>query len=304
MIDIHELMPSEESDFINLWSRTFEDSAEDIRAFTKSFGDDLRSFVLTDPEFMKGVLSSLTLFKMGSLFVPDIRESLDVYISYAICTDSRARGRGYGAAITRFASDYVKGYEKSLSALSPASESLIDFYTPLGYDNFFYCEASELEVKQDYLGEMKISLISPEEYNEKRERLLENTVHVSLSGKSLEYLSTYNNFVSFTDISQNLTGISTCTELSDSGEIMISELLVERITADGKLKPAPISAAEYEKLANDISLKFGAENAKYRIPSNSSRALVQGMMYGADKKVLCNADRNYDARPYLGFPFD
>ena len=80
---------------------------------------------------------------MGQLVVPAWKQSsLDgkqVEISYAICTDKVARGKGYGSHITVYARELAESSRK-LSMLSPAEPSLIDFYAPLGYREFMYAE--------------------------------------------------------------------------------------------------------------------------------------------------------------------
>lgn len=306
MIDIHELRPSEEIDFINLWSETFDDSREDIIEFCENFSDDLIRFVLTDSKYGSSVLSSLTLFKMGKLFIPGESESFDVHISYAICTNPKARGRGYGAAITKFASVFVRKMNldspsiRNLSSLSPASESLIDFYKPLGYDNFFFSEYKSLKVCRESTEKINLSVISPEEYNKKREKLLENTVHIMLSEKSLKYLSGYNKFISFKNTLGNLECISTCSELSQDGELMIPELLIKNSCARSR----DLSLIEYENAAKAISLKLGASHVKYSFPSNSPNSVVQGMLYDASSISYLVNNYAHDSKPYLGFPFD
>lgn len=306
MFDIHELKPSEETAFISLWSETFGDSREDIIEFCKIFSDDLIRFALTDVEFGNVVLSSLTLFKMGKLFIPGAQEDFNLYISYAICTKPDARGRGYGAAITRFASEYVKKMNlrspstTNLSALSPASESLIDFYNPLGYDNFFFSEYKALDSVKRLTENINISVISPEEYNKKRERILENIVHISLSENSLKYLSSYNTFISFNDDSLNLNGISTFSPISKGDELMISELLLSN---NGSMSLS-IPLSDYENAASAISLKLGASHAKYRFPSSSSNSIVQGMLYEGSKISSIVNNTLPGIKPYLGFPFD
>ena len=90
---------------------------------------------------------------MGNLHIPCKKKSPEVFVSYAICTDEKCRGKGYGASITNFASDYVTNYNNkinksssdssddcdAISILSPASKSLVNFYKPLGYEPFFFC---------------------------------------------------------------------------------------------------------------------------------------------------------------------
>lgn len=134
----------DDSEFIDLRRKVFGDDKEFIDFFGSCFQDDYLDLVIIESLDDKEVLqAALTQFNMGQLVVPSWKQSsLDdkqVEISYAICTDKVARGKGYGSHITVYARELAESSRK-LSMLSPAEPSLIDFYAPLGYREFMYAE--------------------------------------------------------------------------------------------------------------------------------------------------------------------
>lgn len=339
MIDIHELKPSENNSFLMLWSKTFGDSKEEILEFMTAFSDDIKCFTLTDSDNKSDnkndVLSALTLFKMGNLHIPCSKKSPEVFVSYAICTDEKCRGKGYGASITNFASDYVTNYNNkinksssdssddcdAISILSPASKSLVNFYKPLGYDPFFFSKYHSLGEISGKSMDLRLSEISHSEYDKKREHYLEPFVHVSLSAKSLIYLSGYSKFLYFEIVEKSIKGIAVYSESSIEDEILISELLAVRISSSSAREIDEnsgflenfhlISEKEIADVANAITKTLGFKRCEYRTPAycgnNFSDEIVQGMIFG-DFDFIPNdgdeAENKLSYLPYLGFPFD
>lgn len=339
MINIHELKPSENNSFLMLWSKTFGDSKEEILEFMTAFSDDIKCFTLTDSDNKSDnkndVLSALTLFKMGNLHIPCSKKSPEVFVSYAICTDEKCRGKGYGASITNFASDYVTNYNNkinksssdssddcdAISILSPASKSLVNFYKPLGYEPFFFSKYHSLGEISDKSMDLRLSEISHSEYDKKREHYLEPFVHVSLSAKSLIYLSGYSKFLYFEIVEKSIKGIAVYSESSIEDEILISELLAER-TPNPSAREIDensgflenfhlISEKEIADVANAITKTLGFKRCEYRTPAycgnNFSDEIIQGMIFG-DSDFIPNdgdeAENKLSYLPYLGFPFD
>lgn len=351
MIDIHELKPSEKNSFLMLWSKTFGDSKDEILEFMTAFSDDIKCFTLTasdnKSDNKNDVLSALTLFKMGNLHIPCSKKSPEVFVSYAICTDEKCRGKGYGASITNFTSDYVTNYNNkikkssddysdnysddcsddcfndcdAISILSPASKSLVNFYKPLGYEPFFFSKYHSLEEISDKSMDLRLSVISHSEYDKKREHYLEPFVHVSLSAKSLIYLSGYSKFLYFEIVEKSIKGIAVYSESSIEDEILISELLAVR-TPNPSAREIDensnslenfhlISEKEIADVANAITKTLGFKRCEYRTPAycrnNFSDEIVQGMIFG-DFDFIPNdgdeAENKLSYLPYLGFPFD
>lgn len=339
MIDIHELKPSEKNSFLMLWSKTFGDSKDEILEFMTAFSDDIKCFSLTasdnKSDNKNDVLSALTLFKMGNLHIPCKKKSPEVFVSYAICTDEKCRGKGYGASITNFASDYVTNYynkinkssgdssddSDAISILSPASKSLVNFYKPLGYEPFFFSKYHSLGEISDKSMDLRLSEISHSEYDKKREHYLEPFVHVSLSAKSLIYLSGYSKFLYFEIVEKSIKGIAVYSESSIEDEILISELLAVRISSSSAREVDEnsgflenfhlISEKEIADVANAITKTLGFKRCEYRTPAycgnNFSDEIVQGMIFG-DFDFIPNdgdeAENKLSYLPYLGFPFD
>lgn len=339
MIDVHELKSSEKNSFLMLWSKTFGDSKEEILEFMTAFSDDIKCLALTDSDNKSDnkneVLSALTLFKMGNLHIPCKKKSPEVFVSYAICTDEKCRGKGYGASITNFASDYVTNYNNkinknssdssddcdAISILSPASKSLVNFYKPLGYEPFFFSKYHSLGEISDKSMDLRLSEISHSEYDKKREHYLEPFVHVSLSAKSLIYLSGYSKFLYFEIVEKSIKGIAVYSESSIEDEILISELLAVR-TSNSSARDIDenlgflenfhlISEKEIADVANAITKTLGFKRCEYRTPAycgnNFSDEIVQGMIFG-DFDFIPNdgdeAENKLSYLPYLGFPFD
>lgn len=150
----------------DLWVRVFRDEPDFVDAFYTNFEadlsfesdcDEISGFVICNDAGR--VISALTLYRCGSLYVPedygedpDSDEEYDisadalldanglpVYVSYAICTDPEYRGQGYAAALTEYVRDLVTSEDGlgGISLVSPAEPSLIDFYYGLGYSEGF-----------------------------------------------------------------------------------------------------------------------------------------------------------------------
>ena len=218
----------DDSEFIDLRRKVFGDDKEFIDFFDSCFQDDYLDLVIIESLDDKEVLqAALTQFNMGQLVVPAWKQSsLDgkqVEISYAICTDKVARGKGYGSHITVYARELAESSRK-LSMLSPAEPSLIDFYAPLGYREFMYAEqgvvaadlaAAQCEIKDilaassavagcaeansddtdgnilpvsdDWI--IKFENITPEKYNCYREAILAERAHIKLSEGALRFVA-------------------------------------------------------------------------------------------------------------------
>lgn len=123
-----------------------------------------------------------------------------VYVSYAICTDPEYRGRGLAGTLTEYVRDM-----HGISVVSPAEESLEEFYEHLGYTRVFYVEEktvcaygaddfdydhdiSSLEDDEVEAFEPDLSIVSTDAYtyNKYREAFLAGAPHVALSERMLE----------------------------------------------------------------------------------------------------------------------
>lgn len=100
-------------------------------------------------------LSAMVCYKCGELTISDAdMEEVcgkPVYVSYAVCTDPEFRGMGLAGALTAYVRDLVTA-DGGLSLVSPADESLQDFYAGLGYRPFFYVSEAIAYADEDMMG--------------------------------------------------------------------------------------------------------------------------------------------------------
>lgn len=185
---------SDFSDFVELRSKVFGDDEEFIEFFDNCFRDDYLDFLIVEDQDGNEVLqASLTQFDMGKLVVPEGKVSdiagKSIEMSYAICTDPAARGKGYGSHITVYAREIAESSRK-LSMLSPAEPSLIKFYEPLEYKKFMYAEQGSVLASEhvDFeFSHLQTKVLTPQEYNNYRETILANRVHIKLSEGALRF---------------------------------------------------------------------------------------------------------------------
>lgn len=330
-VNIREMQPGEYPRFLELWKEAFGDERDAVDEFFAAFEGRNEEIVLIDGS---GVLqSALTLFEMGDLRCAEIFNinencrdinrfgRFEVVVSYAICTSGKARGRGYGSMITKYAAERVRKRGK-ISMLSPASRELVDFYEPVGYKPLFRvrrgeacaaapdCEAEmKLNASSPVSGGIRIRKISAEDYGERREAFLSGIPHIRLSAQALEYVRICSE--SFFEISARGRSAIFASEGLKGGVLGISELLPEQAP-----KNMAGGAAAYEAVLGEYAAAaagaLGASSARYSAPAaraecgetSSSRDLdaeypVQAMIYMPD--TTCDAEIFY---PYFGFPFD
>ena len=185
---------SDLEDFISLRRRVFGDDEEFIEFFDNCFRDDYLDFLIVEDQDDSEVLqASLTQFDMGKLVVPEGKVSdiagKSIEMSYAICTDPEARGKGYGSHITVYAREIAESSRK-LSMLSPAEPSLINFYEPLEYKKFMYAEQGSVLASEhvDFeFSHLQTKVLTPQEYNTYRETILASRVHIKLSEGALRF---------------------------------------------------------------------------------------------------------------------
>lgn len=310
MTNIHELKESEYADFISLWQEAFSDREDEINDFTSSFGDELKRFTLTDSS--EKAFSALTLFKMGELVIPKKKHNKDVYVSYAICTSKLARGKGYGAAITNYAADFVNKNasnwcgNEGLSTLSPASDSLINFYKPLGYSPLFLSHNGKIKINTagNPSKKIRIKMISSDEYNKKREQILAGTIHVSLSVNSLNYLAGYSEFYSFKLTSLGPEGVFITSAPVEDSKLSLDELLISSHSPSEDIETLNVISKDYDLAAESVADYFGTSICIYNSPAFSKNEHVQAMLFIDNNvaKLLQDAESFY--QPYFAFPFD
>lgn len=316
---------SDLEDFVSLRRRVFGDDEEFIKFFDNCFRDDYLDFLIVEDQDGNEMLqASLTQFDMGKLVVPEGKVSdiagKSIEMSYAICTDPAARGKGYGSHITVYAREIAESSRK-LSMLSPAEPSLIKFYEPLEYKTFMYAEQGTVvpsEQSDFSFSELKFELISPQQYNDHREVILANRVHIKLSAGALHFaagLTATGDAVGSVPTGEAagsaLTGyglmlisdgaeplaIAAC-ESVGAGSLAATELLT--FSEDGGHKELGIA------IAKALAVRFGAVRCDYMMPSRagSKSAAALGMISVSEEELaeVYSAEQG-ECPPYMGFTF-
>ena len=330
--------------FRELWCRTFGDDPQDIQEMFDAFGSDIEAYVMVDDNGKKGaehertVVSALTLLRMGELKMPAVESSsepssasssempsessseptpepssgkagkeIPCYVSYAICTDEKARGLGYGSTITEFARNEVHK-RSAVSMLCPANAELIDFYRPLGYEAKFPAyegcvdclepartstelartttepaRTSEERAQASADGKEKspaIEQITAEEYNTAREKILANVAHVRLGSHALLYIEkTSREFISV-----------------DGGRLIA---VVDRLSPHklylSEALACDLDSAEMEAVLSSVGAFYNKKQVIYRTKGDGYMQAMISMDDGCDLGF---------EKGYFGFPFD
>ena len=251
-MDIHLLRDNEYDALTALRAEAFDDDREYIDMMNVFFGDDIRIYMLTDDNLER---SSLTQFRMGDLILPGSR--LPASVSYAICTDERSRGMGYGAAITFYARDLAAA-RGDASILTPANPGLIDFYQPLGYRSFFYVEDREAVAHPSKDPDFRVEQLSSSGYGTAREKMLAGRIHIRLSGHTLDFVKalSLDQRGLYRLTMHGRTAFCACAD-DDDDWLFISELLT---ASDDPHDPADYAAAVTDHL--------GKQACRFRTPAS------------------------------------
>ena len=329
---------SDLEDFVELRSKVFGDDAEFIEFFDACFRDDYLDFLIIEDQDGNEVLqASLTQFDMGKLVVPPDKVSeiagKSIEMSYAICTDPAARGKGYGSHITVYAREIAESSRK-LSMLSPAEPSLINFYEPLEYKKFMYAEEGSVLASEhvDFeFSHLQTKVLTPQEYNNYRETILANRVHIKLSEGALRFaaglVSPYTSgslpaldaesadwagsapdgeaesgspdgsgFLLISDGAEPLA-IAAC-EAAGADSLAAAELLT--FSEDGGHKELGIA------IAKALAVRCGAKRCDYMMPSRSGSETSAALgMISASYEELSEvySAATGECPPYMGFTF-
>lgn len=316
---------SDLEDFVSLRRRVFGDDEEFIEFFDNCFRDDYLDFLIIEDQDDNEVLqASLTQFDMGKLVVPEGKISdiagKSIEMSYAICTAPAARGKGYGSHITVYAREIAESSRK-ISMLSPAEPSLIKFYEPLEYKKFMYAEQGSVLASEhvDFeFSHLQTKVLTPQEYNNYRETILANRVHIKLSEGALRFaagLTATGDAVGSAPDGEAESGapdgsglllisdgaeplaIAAC-ETAEAGSLAAAELLT--FSEDGGHKELGIAVAKA------LATGCGAKRCDYMMPSSagSKSAAALGMISASYEELSeVYSAATGECPPYMGFTF-
>lgn len=329
---------SDFSDFVELRSKVFGDDEEFIEFFDNCFRDDYLDFLIVEDQDGNEVLqASLTQFDMGKLVVPEGKVSdiagKSIEMSYAICTDPAARGKGYGSHITVYAREIAES-SRELSMLSPAEPSLIKFYEPLEYKKFMYAEEGSVLASEhvDFeFSHLQTKVLTPQEYNNYRETILANRVHIKLSEGALRFAAglvapyTSGSLPALDAESADWAGSAPDGEAESgspdgSGFLLISDgaepLAIAACEAAGADSLAAAELLTFSEdggqkelgiaIAKALAVRCGAKRCDYMMPSRSGSETSAALgMISASYEELAEvySAATSECPPYMGFTF-
>lgn len=329
---------SDLEDFVSLRRKVFGDDEEFIEFFDNCFRDDYLDFLIVEDQDGSEVLqASLTQFDMGKLVVPEGKVSdiagKSIEMSYAICTDPAARGKGYGSHITVYAREIAESSRK-LSMLSPAEPSLIKFYEPLEYKKFMYAEEGSVLASEhvDFeFSHLQTKVLTPQEYNNYRETILANRVHIKLSEGALRFAAglvapyTSGSLPALDAESADWAGSAPDGEAESgspdgSGFLLISDgaepLAIAACEAAGADSLAAAELLTFSEdggqkelgiaIAKALAVRCGAKRCDYMMPSRSGSETSAALgMISASYEELAEvySAATSECPPYMGFTF-
>ena len=161
-----------------LWEEAFGDEEQDIDAFFETLYPGAIGFCAEE----SGVLCAM-LFALPQTIVKGEKQLKSAYL-YAVATKKEYRGRGYCKALMAYAEKELRKRYFEAAMLSPASETLADFYAEQGYTRqggvrrvLTACPKSAGQA----------TVIGVQDYAGLRETMLWDVAHVRYDKAQLEY---------------------------------------------------------------------------------------------------------------------
>ena len=200
-----------------LWISTFGDPPELIEAFFEAFPPELHGWIVKRGDEL---LSSAYLLHGNLLIAKNVLRPA-AYV-YAVATPEAYRGKGYGGMLMRHFAELASEREFLLYT-RPASRSLFHWYADVMQTVPSSIMRPVTVFKEPCSPLLQVARITPEQYAESRERLLQAVEHIALSHAFLQTQSFFSSLEGG-GLFSVADGCCTC-ELQD--EILnIKELLI------------------------------------------------------------------------------
>lgn len=223
-------------------------------------------------------------------------------ILYAIATHPKYQGRGYAGRLIEFSNGLLAGKNIQISILTPAGESLYQYYQRLGFKTGFYLNETVLssaelltDTKKPSRGGFIVYSVKAHDYNRRREMLLAGKPYLSYNDEEIAYqkmLSIKSGADIYALDCENVQGCA-AVERINSDTVLVKEIL---------LPPGYISDG-----INQVAGLLPAKSYILRMP------VFLGHHYGGKTRPFamyketrqCNTLISSEAELYyLGFAFD
>ncbi len=232
-----------------LWQLCFGDSNLFIDFYyANRYKEDETALLLEDGEIM----AMLTMLPVS---IEASGQSYAAAMLYAIATHPEYRNRGYATLLIDFAHQYLAQKHLVFSLLVPAGKQLFNFYQQQGYQDGFYIREAFLtrnKVDSWDLAETAgsiMSVVSPEEYNQRRDQQLRGKLYVSYRNEDIVYQKKVSKLSGADIFGLKIEEVDGCAviERINQDKIIIKELLInnEFIPAAVKHISRVLPAKEY-----------------------------------------------------------
>lgn len=249
--------PDDREGLFYLWNSCFGDGKDFVFPFLDSFMDSDNIYVCEKDGKIVSAVYALDC---------SIGKHKGVYF-YAVATDENYRRQGLAEEEIRFLIDYKEKNGAEVFLLTPSNEKNRNYYSKLGFSDFFYCE------KKEYLRlENKTSVTltaSTEKLLEARERIFGKDSFVSFPLNHLRFA------VSFSD---------KVLAREENGKIISYAIITGKDIAE-------VCCEKEEEIFMSAVLDFlGREKAEVYVPAKGNKAdgsckIPRGMVYCSNKEL-------------------
>lgn len=184
MITIRPSTPEEIPQQKELWKKCFGDPSAYIDIFYQSFCSPEQVLVVDDD----GEINSMAAMLPSTLQFPDGTIEPVGYV-YALSTNPYMQGKGHARQLLKYADQYLQKKGMKAMTLVPSSPSLHRFFETVGMEECFANRRIEVlasALKGEAPG-CTMTPISPQEYNEIREKYLKDTFHVVYTDEMIRF---------------------------------------------------------------------------------------------------------------------
>jgi ribosomal protein S18 acetylase RimI-like enzyme len=171
-----------------IWQLCFGDSDHYIDFYyANRYKEDETLLLLQDGE----IAAMLTMLPIKTITAD--KRSFNTTMLYAIATHPQYQKRGLATRLIDFACRYLSEKRHTFSVLVPSEQRLFDFYRRQGYCDGFYIRETSFTgkwIETMHVGEAyqcTISDITPEEYNQRRNKQLSGKLYVSYADEEIAY---------------------------------------------------------------------------------------------------------------------
>ncbi len=212
-----------------IWKLCFGDSDRYIDFYyANRYKETETVLLLADQE----IVSMLTMLPIK--IASSTQHIFNSTMLYAIATHPKYQNRGIATQLMDFTNRYLKENEKTYSVLVPSDKQLFDFYRQQGYKDAFFIR--EVLFTQEMIESLEtcekshciISKISPEYYNQRRNKQLGGRLHVAYTNDDIAYQQQLSQMSGADIYSLEIDETQGCVAMErlNSDKIFIKELLI------------------------------------------------------------------------------